>query len=46
MSSAGNSFTDTRKVVISLTSPLALLYTTILTKLRIHRMPDPINHRF
>jgi hypothetical protein len=39
-------FTDTRKVVISLTSTLSLLYATALQKLTIHLMPDPINPRF
>jgi hypothetical protein len=46
MDTADNSFTDTRKVVISLISPLALLYATTLTKVWIHLMPDPINPRF
>jgi hypothetical protein len=40
-------FTDTRKVVVSLTSPLPLLYAIItLQKTNVHMMPDPINPRF
>jgi hypothetical protein len=39
-------FTDTRKVVLSLTFPLPLLYATNLKKITIHVMPDPINPRF
>jgi hypothetical protein len=45
MGTADKYFPDTRKAVISLTSPLALLYATTLTKLRIHLMPNPINTR-
>jgi hypothetical protein len=41
--SADTTFTDTRKVVLSLTSPLALLYATTLSKIRVHLMPNPIN---
>jgi hypothetical protein len=40
MGTADNSLTDTRKVAISLISPLAL------PKIRIHVMPDPINPQF
>jgi hypothetical protein len=46
MGSAETSFTDARKVVLSLTSPLPLLYATKLTKIHVHRIPDPINPRF
>jgi hypothetical protein len=42
----GNSFTDAHKVVLSPTSPLALLYATTLTTIGIHIMPDPINPWF
>jgi hypothetical protein len=38
--------TDTRNLVLSLTSPLALLYATTLRKNRIHLMPDSMNPRF
>jgi hypothetical protein len=33
-------------LVAATTPPLALLYATTLTKVRIHLMPDPINPRF
>jgi hypothetical protein len=46
MGSADTTITDTRKVVLSLTSLLALLYATTLRKIRIHVMPDPINPMF
>jgi hypothetical protein len=46
MGTADNTFTDTRKVVLSLTSPPALLHATTLRKTRIHLMPDPINPWF
>jgi hypothetical protein len=36
-------FYDTRKVVLSLTYPLPLLYAIVLRKITIHIMPDPIN---
>jgi hypothetical protein len=36
-------FAATRKVVLSLTSPLSLIYATTLRKITIHLMPDPIN---
>jgi hypothetical protein len=39
-------FADTRKVVLSLTSPLPLFHATALQKIAIHMMPDPINPRF
>jgi hypothetical protein len=39
-------FTDTRKVVASRTSPLPLLHATTLQKITIHLMPDPIHPRF
>jgi hypothetical protein len=46
MGSAETSFTDARQAVLSLTSPLPLLYATTLTKIHVHRMPDPTNPRF
>jgi hypothetical protein len=46
MGSADSTFTDTRKVVLSPTSPLPLLYVTTLRKITIHLMPGPINPRF
>jgi hypothetical protein len=39
-------FADTRKMVLSLTSPLPLFYATTLQKIAIHLMPDPINPQF
>jgi hypothetical protein len=38
-------FVGTRKVVLSLSAPLPLLYATTLQKITIHVMPDPINPR-
>jgi hypothetical protein len=46
MGSADSTSTDTRKVVLSLTSPLPPHVATTLQKLTIHMMPDPINPRF
>jgi hypothetical protein len=45
MGEAGATFKDTRKTVLSLTSPLSLLYATTPEKVTIHLMPDPINFR-
>jgi hypothetical protein len=44
MGNEAASFTDTREVVLSLTSPH--LYAKTLVKITIHLMPDPINPRF
>jgi hypothetical protein len=41
-----DTFTDTRKVVLRLTSPFPLLHATALQKITIPLMPDPINSRF
>jgi hypothetical protein len=38
-----SAFTDNRKRVLSLTSPLPLLYATSLKKIIVHLMPDPVN---
>jgi hypothetical protein len=46
MGSADSTFTDTRKVALSLTSSQPLLFTTTLKTITIHMMPDPINPRF
>jgi hypothetical protein len=43
MGNEAATFTDTRKVVLSLSSPRPLLYATTLQKITIHVMPDPIN---
>jgi hypothetical protein len=45
LGSEADTCTDARKVVLSLTSPLPLLYTTTLQKITIYMMPDPINPR-
>jgi hypothetical protein len=48
MGSASSTFTNTRKVVYSLASPLPFLITTTdtLKRVTIHMMPDPINPWF
>jgi hypothetical protein len=45
MGSADTTFTDTRKVVLSLTSPPDILDATTHRKIRINLLPDPINFR-
>jgi hypothetical protein len=42
MGEADATFKHTRKVVLSLTSPLSLLYATTLQKIIIHLTSDPI----
>jgi hypothetical protein len=46
MGTTDYSFTGIRKVLLSLTSALSLLYATTLNKIRIHLVPDMINPRF
>jgi hypothetical protein len=46
MGNEAAAFNDTRKVVLSLTSPLPLLYATTLQNITIIEMPDPTNPRF
>jgi hypothetical protein len=46
MGSADSTFTDTRKVVLSLTSPLPLFYAITLKKKNIYMMSHPIDPRF
>jgi hypothetical protein len=45
MGEADATFKDIRKVVLSLTSPLPLLYATIVNKITIHFTSDPTNPR-
>jgi hypothetical protein len=46
MGNEDTTFTDTNKVVLSLTSPLPLLCATTLQEITIHMMSDLINPRF
>jgi hypothetical protein len=46
MGNEAANFTDTRKVVLSLTSPLPFLDVNSLRKITIHMMPNYINPRF
>jgi hypothetical protein len=45
MGNEAATFPETLKIVLSLTSPLYLLYATTLQKMSIHMIPDPINPR-
>jgi hypothetical protein len=46
MGLVNSTFTDTRKVVLSLTSHLPLLFVTTFKKIAVHMMPYPINSQF